>query len=746
MSQLEIGSSGWNEDEDAYDDDDYAYDDAGFDDFAPAVAKGGGGKRAAKKKHATVAAAPPPPPTHAQPATTLAPAHVVLRRLQSLPAALQTRCEVGYDDRFAGTLFTTVPRFASAADGPAHGGAPASTGVAIPLHRVTMFRVRGRVVWDRDTRLDLLTPAAAQPFDLMASALLSEADFAAEVDQRLSNLAAGLASSQIRPVAAPTGNASISSRLTLSPRCELLKADGVAVVVATFADEAASVLATVGRDDGDFDRYLGFVDKAVSAATRFGVLFAATDADTSACAAASGGDGSLRLAVQSAELDGADPAVVTVRLAQASVIALCELQCALEVALSATTSPARTLIARHSSVRLRLADEGAARALAAADEGNVTVVVRGFRLMAPARLVPAGVFDAGPEQQACHQLVAAFNVDGTLNPTVHRQLAATVRECGPSGRPLPAYVPADALEAWLAARHTSPEDAATGSAITAAASTTTFISQRGGVYAVAGDAYGGDAMMRQWLAAIEHSSRTPFFVEEVRRADRFRFYLDVDLPLSTPPTAVVGGLSEADECAFTRDLLTTLWRLCCDAAAPGGALARELYADAVADRSAPPREIVAFRCFGAYDDASPAQLPVASKLGLRLYFPGSVTSAARYPAQVSRLAELLTAGGGPLLVPAALEAAVVRRDAGRASFWHEALDADHAGWDRGRLIGTTKRRRVQHFDRRYRPLATAMGAPNDSACAAANATSAVEVRPLPPSFSAELLRKTLLRA
>jgi uncharacterized protein (UPF0248 family) len=251
-----------------------------------------------------------------------------------------------------------------------------------------------------------------------------------------------------------------------------------------------------------------------------------------------------------------------------------------------------------------------------------------------------------------------------------------VLELDSLGRRIRPYEPADALEKWLC-RVSDVTKASGGQA--------THISQLGGAYhvPVRHDAALMDEYLTQWERSVRQADDVQFFVEEMR-GDRFRFYLDVDLLLGTEEAP--------SETAVEAMLLHIV-----------AAVQRESSLTAGSGANNEPSDVSVISCFGPWSDASPEQLPVKSKLGIRLYWQSVACTTDVYEALLPRIAAALSARG------AELASSLIVRDRAEPNPWVEVLDAKHASWDRGRLFGTVKRRRVRDLGRRYEYLGVVTG-------------------------------------
>jgi len=214
-------------------------------------------------------------------------------------------------------------------------------------------------------------------------------------------------------------------------------------------------------------------------------------------------------------------------------------------------------------------------------------------------------------------------------------------------RVLTLYVPKDSLEAWMLSVTLTD----------LARSTPTHISQLGAMYHVPSH------LLRQYLArwadALSAAETTPFFMEEVR-GDVFRLYLDVDIKLTKPEKVdlLAGG------CGFYKAVTD---------------FTRGFFP------SAKSTTFVVTECHGPWEDKT--EPLVVYKSGFRLHFQHifvDTTTLKRYleglVAHVTHSVEMVFA------VP-------------KSCTWADIVDLHSCAWDRGRLLGTIKRRR--NLQRRY---------------------------------------------
>jgi 2'-5' RNA ligase len=214
-------------------------------------------------------------------------------------------------------------------------------------------------------------------------------------------------------------------------------------------------------------------------------------------------------------------------------------------------------------------------------------------------------------------------------------------------RALEPYWPKDALETWMLSV----------SAMEYARTCPTHISQRGGMYHIPANLLG--TYLQKWEESIKESDKVPFFIEEIR-GDIFRLYVDVDFK-STSHSKI-----ELEKTGFVPVLLTHT-----AACFPGANLA-----------------VCITDCHGKWDDKH--HTDAVYKSGYRFYFQHIFVDQTILRSYLDSLArvceELLT------MMP----------EAPRSVTWPEVVDTHSAIWDRGRLIGTIKRRK--NLWRRYRLL------------------------------------------
>eukprot|EP01064_Diplonema_japonicum_P005157 TRINITY_DN1345_c2_g1_i1.p1 TRINITY_DN1345_c2_g1~~TRINITY_DN1345_c2_g1_i1.p1 ORF type:complete len:1279 (+),score=238.38 TRINITY_DN1345_c2_g1_i1:56-3838(+) len=211
---------------------------------------------------------------------------------------------------------------------------------------------------------------------------------------------------------------------------------------------------------------------------------------------------------------------------------------------------------------------------------------------------------------------------------------------------LDTYTPKDSLEVFmlhLAARLSRAQGSK--QAIELCTKTPTHISQRGAQYHVPTSFL--DEYLRFWQAARDDNAKTPFFMEEIR-GTVFRAYVDVDIKLTSG----------------TFDLKASKWL---DLIAN---VAKKVY-------SVQSCMMVVTACHGKWEcDES----DVSTKSGFRVFFLDLYTSSPMYKKFIEELSETFmrevkTYPGMP------------------AKGLRDVMDTHSVGWDRGRLLGTMKRRK-----------------------------------------------------
>ena len=229
-------------------------------------------------------------------------------------------------------------------------------------------------------------------------------------------------------------------------------------------------------------------------------------------------------------------------------------------------------------------------------------------------------------------------------------------------RKLTPYAPRDALERWML-RHTRRG---------LARAAPTHVSQLGAMYHIPSALV--DGYLEHWAQSVRDSDATPFFMEEVR-GDVFRLYLDLDLKWTS------AGLFDLLPSGLLFLVLAHTRAFC-----------------SLWDR-APPVAVVT-ECQGPWSDER--HRDAVYKSGFRVFFQGLFVDCALYKAYLQTLG-------------ATLEHAARRPERACAGQgWADICDMGAVSWDRGRLMGTVKRRRS--LQRQYRYMgAFSLGAVADAA-------------------------------
>ena len=199
------------------------------------------------------------------------------------------------------------------------------------------------------------------------------------------------------------------------------------------------------------------------------------------------------------------------------------------------------------------------------------------------------------------------------------------------------YIPQDSLENWMT-QVTVPSFAREAP---------THISQRGALYHIPSELI--DEYLENWKASIETATSIPFFMEEVR-GNPFRLYIDLDIPRTVHLPYDASQLI-----SFIVSATVQIFPSC-------------------------NPTVLSLECHGPVEDSDGSHF----KSGYRLYFQHIFVDTRTYKAYVEKLVDALQHQNNGLSIPHMLPA---------HQSWSEICDCKSVDWDRGRLLGTIKRRK-----------------------------------------------------
>ena len=222
------------------------------------------------------------------------------------------------------------------------------------------------------------------------------------------------------------------------------------------------------------------------------------------------------------------------------------------------------------------------------------------------------------------------------------------------------YLPPDPLEQWMASVSIQKY----------ARDAPTHISQLGGMYHIPGDLL--DDFLKKWRESYLLRNNTAGYMEEVR-GNPFRLYLDLDFDLSTSETPVDKSYALdlcREICILTNKIFNNSDPTVAVFECHGSASKK------FADGSVPdPDDVEQQKNIDAADVR-------AGKSGYRLYFQRVFVDQVTYDKYLDAVANYLRRKHWPL-----------PENIVRGVTWDDVVDKKAAEWDRGRLLGTIKRRK-----------------------------------------------------